>query len=187
MRVDWRFPTQQAKEGFHRTWFNWGGLDGEVDVRPLGASDLSDPTVTTTLTPDGQADVKVSVQVHNYGPARTIDPEGSLRRGSQTIQLSFPAISLARGQTATATTTAAVHDPALWSPAGPSLYQLELAVGSESSYSARIGLRQLTWQGQSLFLNGQRLRLHGATIQEDVPGHGDALDAGRPGRHRRAS
>jgi len=41
VRVDWRFPSRQAEEGFHRTWFNWGGLDGEVDVRPLGASDLS--------------------------------------------------------------------------------------------------------------------------------------------------
>jgi hypothetical protein len=37
VRVDWRDPAQQSKEGFHRTWFNWGGLDGEVDVRPIGA------------------------------------------------------------------------------------------------------------------------------------------------------
>ena len=32
VRVDWRFPKRQAEEGFHRTWFNWGGLDGEVDM-----------------------------------------------------------------------------------------------------------------------------------------------------------
>ena len=49
VRVDWRDPEAQAKEGFHRTWFNWGGLDGEVNVRELGASDLSDPTIATTL------------------------------------------------------------------------------------------------------------------------------------------
>ncbi len=36
VRVDWRNPAQQSREGFHRTWFNWGGLDGEVDVRPIG-------------------------------------------------------------------------------------------------------------------------------------------------------
>ena len=52
VRVDWRDPAQQSREGFHRTWFNWGGLDGEVDVRPLGESELSDPTIQTTLTPD---------------------------------------------------------------------------------------------------------------------------------------
>ena len=51
VRVDWRYPGRQAEEGFHRTWFNWGGLDGEVDVRPIGDSDLSQPTIATTLTP----------------------------------------------------------------------------------------------------------------------------------------
>ena len=83
MRVDWRFPGKQAEEGFHRTWFNWGGLDGEVDVRPIGASDLSEPTILTKLgtsgettrTPDdaaprATATVKVGVVVHNYGPWR---------------------------------------------------------------------------------------------------------------------
>jgi hypothetical protein len=175
VRVDWRFPGKQAEEGFHRTWFNWGGLDGEVDVRPIGASDLSQPTIATTLTPAGQATVTVGVLVHNDGAARTITPEGSLVRGAQTIPLGFKAIAMAAGATARATTTATLAGAALWSPASPSLYQLELAVGSESSYSARVGLRQLTWHGRELFLNGTRLRLHGATIQEDVPGHGDAL------------
>ncbi len=48
----------------------------------------------------------------------------------------------------------------------------------ESTYSARVGLRQLTWQGGLLELNGKRLRLHGASVQEDAPGHGDALTPG---------
>jgi hypothetical protein len=52
---------------------------------------------------------------------------------------------------------------------------MTLSVGDESSYTTRIGLRQLTWHGGSLFLNGLRLRLHGASIQEDARGHGDAL------------
>jgi hypothetical protein len=179
VRVDWRDPGEQSREGFHRTWFNWGGLDGEVDVRPLGASELSEPTVVTTLTPDtpesAQASVKVSVQVHNLSTARTIVPEGSLAHGTQTIPLTFAPIALAHGQTATATATATVPEPVLWSPASPSLYQLSLAVGSESSYSARIGLRQLTWHGGRVYLNGAQLKLHGATIQEDAKGHGDAL------------
>ena len=186
VRVDWTDPAQQAREGFHRTWFNWGGLDGEVDVRPIGESELSDPTVKTTLTPDAggrdpippQATVKVSVQVHNYGPGRTIVPEGSLVRGAQTVPLSFPAVGLAHDQVATDTTTVTVAQPALWSPASPDLYQLTLAVGSESSYSARIGLRELTWHGGHVYLNGQQLSLHGASIQEDAKGHGDALTPG---------
>jgi hypothetical protein len=179
VRVDWEDPAQQAREGFHRTWFNWGGLDGEVDVRAVGESELSQPTVQTILTPDSptapQATAKIAVQVTNYGPARTLAPEGTLTHGGQTIHVSFPALTLAHDQSATDTSTATVPQPALWSPTSPSLYQLALAIGSEATYSARIGLRQLTWHGGHVYLNGTQLSLHGASIQEDAKGHGDAL------------
>ncbi len=174
VRVDWRFPGKQAEEGFHRTWFNWGGLDGEVDVRPVGLSELTAPRIETTLNTQG-AQVTVSAMLHNYGAARTITPTGSLANGSQTIPIAFGATQIAAGASARVTATTEVSSPALWSPASPSLYELQLAVGTESSYAARVGLRQLSWHGHELLLNGTRLHLHGATLQEDVPGHGDAL------------
>ena len=175
VRVDWRFPQRQAEEGFHRTWFNWGGLDGEVDVRPVGASDLTAPTIETTLA-GGQADVNVNVQVHNYGATRTIRPEGSLVHGAQTVAASV------RGDHGAGRARARPR-PRPWLSRirrcgrrrRRTSTTLQLAVPGESSYSARVGLRQITWHGQELLLNGQRLRLHGATVQEDVPGHGDAL------------
>lgn len=199
VRTDWRDPAQQARDGFHRTWFNWGGLDGEVDVRVVGESELSQPTVQTTLagagpvapgtavTPSkvtpgtvaaGEATVKLTVEVHNYGPSRTLMPEGSLVHGAQTIPVRFPAVALASGQGATDTTTVTVSQPALWSPVSPNLYNMTLSIGSESSYVARIGLRQLTWHGGHVYLNSQQLSLHGASIQEDAQGHGDALTPG---------
>ncbi|HXD54149.1 MAG TPA: glycoside hydrolase family 2 TIM barrel-domain containing protein [Solirubrobacteraceae bacterium] len=175
VRVDWRFPGKQAEEGFHRTWFNWGGLDGEVDVRPVGASELSAPTLTTTLGASGQASVTVGVLVHNYAATRSIVTDGSLVDGTQTVPLKFAPVTIPAGGAVRTSATATIPAPALWSPAAPNLYELQLAVGTESSFSARVGLRQLTWRGHELLLNGSRLRLHGATIQEDVPGHGDAL------------
>jgi beta-galactosidase/beta-glucuronidase len=183
VRVDWRDPGQQSREGFHRTWFNWGGLDGDVDVRRIDESELAQPTVQTTLAGGResvpaqatQASVKVSVQVRNYGPRRTLQPEGALVREGRTVQLSFPALTLAKGAAATATAVATVREPALWSPAHPSLYQLSLNVGGESSYAARVGLRELSWHGGFVYLNGTQLKLHGASIQEDAKGHGDAL------------
>lgn len=206
VRVDWRDPGAQAKLGFHRTWFNWGGLDGEVDVRAIGASELSDPTIQTTLSPTTPssgsgsgttspgatinpggpnipavqtATVTITVQVRNNGASgRAILPAGSLSRGAQTIVLSFPEQHLAHGQSATVSTSVTVSEPALWSPASPSLYQLTLAVGHESSYSARVGLRQIAWHNGRVYLNGQHLLLRGATVQEDALGHGDALTPG---------
>jgi hypothetical protein len=206
VRVDWRDPAAQSQEGFHRTWFNWGGLDGEVDVRAIGPSELSSPTIATTLAPatpssgsgttsgsgtappgassspggpdaaaTQTATVRVSVEVRNNGPTRTLVPTGTLVHGTQTIPLSFAGLTLEHGQASRASTTVTVTAPALWSPASPSLYQLTLAVGHESSYSARVGLRQLTWHGGHVYLNGARLQLHGASIEEDALGHGDAL------------
>ncbi len=178
VRTDWRDPAQQSREGFHRTWFNWGGLDGEVDVRQIGESELSEPTIATTLTPDtptaSSAAVKVSVIVHNYGAERLLVPEGSLVHGAQTIPLSFPAIELARGEAASDTAIAQVPAPALWSPGAPNMYALTLTLGPKTSYSANVGLRQLTWHGGHAYLNGTQLLLHGASIMTDARGHGDA-------------
>src|SRR5208282_4984067 len=83
--------------------------------------------------------------------------------------------TLAHGQAATDSASATVSKPALWSPQSPNLYELSLQVPGESSYVARAGLRQLAWGGGNVYLNGQLLRLHGASVQEDADGHGDAL------------
>jgi hypothetical protein len=182
VRTDWRNPGAQSQLGFHRTWFNWGGLDGEVEVRPIGQSELSAPSVQSTLSPDApsaaRANVRVSVQVRNNGPARTISPEGTIARGTTSVPIAFTPVEVGHGETVTAIGTATVAQPALWSPSSPSLYELSLAVPGESSFSARIGLRQLSWHGGRLYLNGSQLHLHGATIQEDARGHGDALTPG---------
>jgi Glycosyl hydrolases family 2, TIM barrel domain/Glycosyl hydrolases family 2/Glycosyl hydrolases family 2, sugar binding domain len=180
VRVDWRDPAAQTREGFHRTWFNWGGLDGEVSVRAIGASELLYPTVQTTLSPDtpdaAQATVRVGVQVRNDGPSpRTIAPTGTLTHEAQTIPVSFAGQTVAPGQTVSMSASVTVEHPALWAPGSPNLYDLTLAVGQESSYSTRVGLRQLSWSGARVCLNGQRLIMHGASLQEDAKGHGDAL------------
>ncbi len=182
VRTDWRDPGAQSKQGFHRTWFNWGGLDGQVSVRAIGPSELLEPTIQTTLQPssgqEGQAEqatVRIGVRVRNNGPERLIAPKGSLVGGGQSIPVQFAAQTLAQGQSAELSATVVVAKPALWAPGHPSLYELDLAVGQESGYSARVGLRQLTWHEGRMMLNGRLLTLHGASFQTDAKGHGDAL------------
>ncbi|HWG07539.1 MAG TPA: glycoside hydrolase family 2 TIM barrel-domain containing protein [Solirubrobacteraceae bacterium] len=191
VRIDWRDPGRQSRQGFHRTWFNWGGLNGQVTMRPIGESELSDPSLQTTLQPDApdaaRALVTISVRVRNNGQTRALAPQGTLiggASGAKGIPIQFPAQTVAQGQTVAMRSTVEVNDPALWSPGHPNLYALRIQVAEpgsstpESSYSARVGLRQLTWHEGRLMLNGRRLRLHGASIQEDAKGHGDALTPG---------
>jgi hypothetical protein len=179
VRVDWHDPLLQTDEGFNRAWFNFGGLDGAVSMRELTASELSDPTIQTTLTPDAptatQATVQLGVVVHNNGPTRMLVPEGTLSRPGQTIPLTFTPQLVGAEQAVTMTATVTVPAPALWAPGSPNLYELTLDIPGESSYSAHVGLRQLTWGGGKMYLNGQPLELHGASIQFEAPGHGDAL------------
>jgi hypothetical protein len=195
VRIDWRNPGAQSKQGFHRTWFNWGGLNGQVTMRAIGESELLEPTISTTLSPGAgatsgasgsasaaQATVHLGVRVRNNGPARTIAPQVTLTDETQSIPVQFPGQTVGEGQTVTMSAEASVAHPALWSPSHPNLYTLTLNVGQgvaqESSYTARVGLRQLTWHDGRMFLNGTQLRLHGASIQEDAQGHGDALTPG---------
>jgi hypothetical protein len=182
VRTDWRDPAAQSLEGFHRTWFNWGGLDGHVSVRQIGLSELLEATVQTTLAPDSpeatQATVRVGVRVRNNGPTRVIAPTGELTAGAQSIPVQFAGRTVAHGETVGMSADLSVPEPALWSPSHPNLYALNLTVAQESGYSARVGLRQLTWHGGHMYLNGALLKLHGASLQADAAGHGDALTPG---------
>jgi Glycosyl hydrolases family 2, TIM barrel domain/Glycosyl hydrolases family 2 len=179
VRADWRDPLLQIHEGFHRTWFNFGGIPGKVSVRQLGASELANPTIQTALSPDSPkaqtATATVSVEVRNDGPTRTIAPEGTLKRAGRTIPVKWAAQTVGANESVRMTAAATVEEPALWEPGRPKLYELTIEVPGESSYTTRIGLRELTWRDGKARLNGRPLTLHGASFQSEAPGRGEAL------------
>ncbi|WP_205696364.1 glycoside hydrolase family 2 protein [Conexibacter sp. SYSU D00693] len=176
VRADYRDPYEQKRTGWHRTWFNFGGINREVTIRPVGDSEVSDPEIHTTLTDAGAARVEVGVHVTNRSAEdRELPVVGVLRRGEASIPVQFPKLLVPAGQTILVEGRADVPDPALWQPGSPQLYDLDLAVPGESAYTMRVGLRELTWKGSRMQLNGRPLKLHGASIHEDVKGRGDAL------------
>lgn len=69
--------------------------------------------------------------------------------------------------------------PLLWSPKVPNLYdgQVRTRVGDavQQTDRRRVGLRYIRVENGALYLNGHRLHLRGASIQEDLPGRGSAL------------
>src|SRR3954447_13612657 len=174
VRTDYRDPLEQGRQGFHRTWFNYGGINREVTLRPLYASDIVYPTISTALSASG-AVVSLSVHVRNRGPTRAILVDGTLDHGDQSVAFEFPEVRISHGATRVIHARVRVPQPALWSPSHPALYDLGLEVSGEGSCSGRVGLRQISWSGRRLLLNGKRLLLHGASLQEDALGHGTAL------------
>jgi len=170
VRADWRDPVRMRAQGWHRTWFNFGGLAREVTIRRLGASELDSPGVVTRVAGRG-ADSTVTVRVRNRGAARVVRVRGSLAG----VPLAFPARRLGPGRAAWESARARLPRVRLWAPGRPALYPLALDVPGESGYRARVGLRELRWRGGRLALNGHPLRLRGVSLQEDARGRGDAL------------
>jgi beta-galactosidase/beta-glucuronidase len=173
VRADFRCPTCQKREGWHRTWFNYGGINREVTLRPLARSEVQAPAVHTRLY-RGAAIVDVEATVANRAAStRALQLTGRLGRTA----LTFPKVRVAPHTGKRVTTRVVIKDPHLWQPGSPNLYALHLAVPGEGSWDDSVGLREITRAGRDLELNGRRLRLHGASINEDAAGHGDGLTA----------
>jgi Glycosyl hydrolases family 2, TIM barrel domain/Glycosyl hydrolases family 2, sugar binding domain len=172
VRADWRSPAHMSAEGWHRAWFNFGGINREVTVRPLGRSELAGPGVVTRLR-GRTAIVRVSVVVRNRAGPRTIRVAGAVGA----TRLAFRPARLGRGEEREVRAVARIAHPDLWSPRHPALTVLRLAVPGEAGWTQRVGLREITWRGGRLRVNGRHVRLQGASLQEDVHGAGDALRA----------
>jgi hypothetical protein len=170
VRADWRNPQAMKADAWHRTWFNFGGINRPASIRPLGPSELDAPSIVTHLE-GTDAIVDVTIRVTNRAGPRALAVRGTLAGAP----LHFDAVQVARGGHATVRARARIADSDLWEPGHPALQALRLEVPGESAFSARVGLRELRWTGGRLVLNGQPLKLRGASLQEDAPGRGDAL------------
>ena len=182
VRVDNRRGTE-PREG----WWNWGGLTRPVTLVPRGPVAVSNPALLPQLrcpTPtscagtllfDGwmadntarreTARVEVSLTPPGGGPAQLASgPATTLApRTSRHVHFSIPL----RGPIAT------------WSPDNPQLYSatMRTVAGAQTTQldTQRVGMRSIEVRGGLLYLNGAQITLHGASIQEDVPGRGPAI------------
>jgi len=175
VKADWRGPLRMKKSGWHRTWFNFGGINREVSLRPVGTSEVTAPSIQTRLQPDGSAKVDITIHAKNRIEARVLPIAGVLRRGDERYELNFPDIVIPKRETRVLYAQVTVPRPALWAPGSANLYDLEIGVPSESGYVERVGLRELRRRGTDIVLNGRKIVLRGASIHEDTKGRGDAV------------
>ena len=175
VRADWRDPLEMKRQGWHRGWFNFGGINREVTIRPLGASDLGPPQIQTRIRRDGSVAVSVAVRVHNRAGTRAITVKGALVRDREAHDFAFRRATVRAGGSRVVRRRFVLEDAVLWSPGRPALYGLRVAVDRESGRQALVGLREIRMRDGQLTLNGRRLLLYGASIHEDVKRKGDAI------------
>jgi hypothetical protein len=175
VRADWRKPAAQRRAGYDRAWFNWGGMDGPVTVESPAATRLDLVGVRTRLA-GGNAHVTFVVRVRDYERrARVVRVAGGLRRGGREVPVRFAGVRVPAGGSVRVSRTVTVRSPRLWAPGRPALHELSLAEPGGGELHQLVGLRELTWPGGRLRLNGRLLRLQGAGLPPDARGHGDGL------------
>lgn len=184
LRVDGRRP-MPLSEG----WWNWAGIVRPVALVPRARLNAVDPMVqggaSCTAAEQCNRVLRIRTNVRNrtaaYLPLRV---RVTLNDGKgQTLATQEQD---AGGVDGGATKNLALEVPAakarLWSPSDPALYTATVEVLSgvaiEQRIVRRVGFRTVTALGGKLQLNGRELRLRGASIQEDLPGRGAALNDG---------
>lgn len=171
VRVDYRDPARQDALGFHRAWFNWGGLNGSVVLRPLGVCDLELPALTTRLVRGG-AEATIGVTVRNRtGRRLTLRPLGLLAG----LPFAFSAADAAPHRSVLVHARVPLTAAELWSPRRPRMLALRIVVPGGCARRDAVGPRELRVANGRLHVNGRPLWLRGAALQEEAPGRGDAL------------
>jgi hypothetical protein len=170
---------KEPREG----WWNWGGMTRQASLVPLGQLTVDEPGFLPRRGADGSWTVTVDASVTNRG-STTVTPRLSASltspSGSAAGSASSTTRLLAPGETARVRFPVRVTGSAqLWGPGHPALYGVSLSTGTSGAVwqrdSARIGLRTVSVDNGLLEVNGRPVELRGASIQEDVDGHGPAL------------
>ncbi len=168
--------------GTREGWWNWGGIVRPVTLVPRGTLALRDPAVLSDVhcRPGGQTCTRQVIfdgTLENRGDRRIAGGRVTVRVAGATAVIR--ARTLAPGEMTRLRRTIPVPGAALWSPEDPQLHDVTVTTATGTSVQQvdrwRTGLREVKVQGGMLTLNGRQLNLHGASIQEDVPGRGPAL------------
>ena len=181
VRVDNRKGVE-PKEG----WWNWGGIVRPVSLVARGATSLQGVGLLPryrcaagacgwSVLLDGE------LAGHADGP-QELTIAVALRAPDGAIsQLEAPVAPVAVGERRRVRLEVPITGhPALWAPEHPALYaaSVELRAGGivRQVEHERVGLRTVSVREDHLQLNGRPLNLRGASLHEDLPGLGAALD-----------
>lgn len=172
---------------FPQDWWNWGGIVGDVSLQPVGRLTLSDLGVMPQLSCRlACASMLVRGTVRNVASerlrgaieVRVTSPSGTSWTAHHDLRRPLPPGASRR----VSFRMSLPSRPELWSPSSPALYGVRVSTIAgdrvEQVNSLRVGMRTIKVRHGILYLNGERLWLHGASIHEDVEGSGPSLTDG---------
>jgi hypothetical protein len=166
-------------------WWNWGGIVRPVKLVSVGPAYVEGLGAMSRVICKGAA----------HGCKANFLIDGTLqRRGSRAVnpvldvKLRSPSGRTIRKRLKLGRLTrkgrrvrgsVSVRGPQLWSPENPQLYSATFTLRDRGRVMQvvrkRLGLRSVTVKHGLLYLNNRRIQLRGASIHEDMPGHGAAL------------
>jgi Glycosyl hydrolases family 2, TIM barrel domain/Glycosyl hydrolases family 2 len=166
-------------------WWNWGGIVRPVRLVPVSHARLEDPGLMSSVRCRGagrrcRATLLVDGWMTRRGRGR-LHPTVVVRLRSPSGRVTRKAFRLPRQRARRRhlRLRMRVRSPRLWSPERPRLYSASLLVREgrrvEQIENRRIGLRSVKVKHGLLYLNNRPIQLRGASIHEDMPGHGAAL------------
>jgi beta-galactosidase/beta-glucuronidase len=167
-------------------WWNWGGIVRPVHLVPAGAAHLHDLGTMSRVQCRGpasgcRAELLVDGVLERSRRVRSIAPtlEVALRApGGRRTRRTFR-LPRQRAERRRVRLSLRVPAPQLWKPEDPQLYAARLTLREgkrvQQVVRRRVGLRSVEVKGGRLHLNNRPIKLAGASIHEDMPGHGAAL------------
>jgi beta-galactosidase/beta-glucuronidase len=166
-------------------WWNWGGIVRPVKLVPVGPAYLDDLGAMSKVSCRGPATgCRASLLLDGWMQRRSKGPikpilDVRLRAPGGRVTTHRFALRRQKGASHRYTLTMKVPAPQLWSPDNPQLYSARFTVRQGNQVlqvqNKRLGLRSVKVKGGLLYLNNRRIQLRGASVHEDMPGHGAAL------------
>jgi len=146
------------------------GIVRGVSLFAVPACHLTDVDVRTTLD-DETATVTIAATVRNANESGTdatwhmslSGPDG------ETIRTSEDRVSLEPGESCDVQAALDVTDPVTWDPERPRLHDISVSLHEEGEchkVTERVGLREVTVEGNQLLVNGESITLRGVNWRE---------------------
>jgi beta-glucuronidase len=156
-------------------YYSYGGITRPVLVEQLGDAYITRIHVTPARTPEGwQAQTAVTVQNLSSQPAAY-----ELRIAVAGLAETVLPVQLPARETAVFTAVLACPDAVAWQPLAAKLYTVSAVLEKDGvpvdDLCDRFGFRQVTVEGRSILVNGEKVYLKGFNRHEDWGAFGCAV------------